>query len=102
MAFERADGLAGAQVPEPQRVVLRARDGTATVGSHRYTGDRVCMAFERADQGTSCRGKTGRQRSKPRPRFTFGSLLQKSLNARSTVTEQSPDELPGQLPRVTS
>jgi hypothetical protein len=39
MAFEDADGLAALQVPEPQRVVFRAREGTAAVGRYRHGRD---------------------------------------------------------------
>ena len=43
------------QVPEPQRVVPRSRDGTAAVSRHRHGIDRVGMAFEGANQRTSGR-----------------------------------------------
>ena len=39
MAFERAQCLAALQVPEPQRSVLQARDGTAPIGRYRHGTD---------------------------------------------------------------
>jgi len=55
MALERVECFAAAQVPEPQRVVPRSRDGTAAVSRHRHGIDRVGMAFEGANQRTSGR-----------------------------------------------
>jgi len=48
MALERAQGLAGVQIPEPQRLVRRSRNGTPAVGGDRHGVDRVRMALERA------------------------------------------------------
>jgi hypothetical protein len=56
MAFERAQCLAGLQVPEPQRSVIRGRDGAVPIRHYRHGADPAPMAFERADQRTAwCR-----------------------------------------------
>jgi hypothetical protein len=50
MAFERVDRLATFPLPEPQRSVIRSRDGTAAILRHHYGDDPVRMAFERSDR----------------------------------------------------
>jgi hypothetical protein len=50
MALERADRLAGSQVPEPQGSVVRSRDGTAAIRRYRRVIDRSRMPFQWADR----------------------------------------------------
>ncbi|HSZ27412.1 MAG TPA: hypothetical protein VK768_04445 [Chthoniobacterales bacterium] len=47
-AFERVDRVAGFQVPEPQRPVLRCRDGTTATWRHRNSRDSPSVTFEPA------------------------------------------------------
>ena len=49
MAFKRAQCLAGFQVPEPQRSVIRACHSPAPIGRYRH-GPEAGMALERADR----------------------------------------------------
>ena len=57
--FEGAQGLAGRQIPQPQRVVIGAGEGAAAVGQHRHRVDRIGVPFEGAQ------GLAGREIPQP-------------------------------------
>ena len=50
LSDERGYLFSAVQIPEPQRLVPRSRDGTASVGRYRHVPDWARMALERAER----------------------------------------------------
>ena len=100
MPFEGAQGLAGGEIPQPQRVVIRAGEGAAAVGKKRHCCDPTLVS----DQDLAERSTGRRQRRKsgthPRP---AGSVLRprhQSFDRRPIGSTQSPEQLTGKMQAV--
>ncbi len=54
MPAQGTHGLSGGQVPDLQRLIIRAGDRVSAVGRHRHSIHKALVAHQRMDQMTVC------------------------------------------------